>query len=256
MDNIKGILSKYGFAALIILLGIILMYIALTGGQNNLVLMGIVTVILTSALIALNNSGIIPLKFTAILVVLLVFGTLVFAWLDYDSVQNKLKFIENQKKREAKVVKRLMDIRSAEVSYKKLYGEYASNFDALINHVKNDSMPVVKAIGTVPDTLTEAKAVEMGIVTRDTLMISVRDTLFPKGFAIDSLRYVPNSGGQEFELKAGQVEKNKLQVKVFEAFATNEKILFGLDLSEDYIDLTEGLRVGSMTEPHTRGNWE
>lgn len=256
MGNIKELISKYGFASLIILLGLILFFLALSGGQNTMVMIGIITVILSASLIALNNSGVIPVKFTTILVGVTVVASVIYIYLDYSSVQNKLKFIEQKSAREKRVVERLIDIRSAEVSYKNLYGEYAGNFDALINHVKNDSMPVVKAIGAVPDTLTELKAVELGIVSRDTLLISVRDTLFPKGFPIDSLRYVPMSGGQEFELQSGEVEKNQLTVKVFEAFANNEKILHGIDLSEDFVDLTEGLRVGSMTEPHTRGNWE
>ena len=256
MGNIKELLSKFGFASFILAIGVVLLFVAISGGQNTMVILGIVTVILCAILIALNNSGVIPIKLLFVLIAAMVFGTLTFVYLNYDSVQNKLEFIEEQDKREAKVVQRLMDIRSAEVSYKKVHGEYAGNFDALINHVLNDSMPVIKAIGTVPDTLTEAKAVELGIVTRDTLLISVRDTLFPANFAVDSLRYVPNSGGAQFELQAGEVEKNKLVVKVFEAFATYEKILHGMNLSEEYIDLKDGLRVGSMTDPHTRGNWE
>jgi hypothetical protein len=256
MENIKDIFSKYGFAALIILLGIILLAIAGSSGQNTLVIIGVITIILCAALIALNNSGVIPVKFTVIFVSVLILCSISFTWLDYDSVQNKIEFMAEQDKREARVVKRLIDIRSAQVSYKNLYGEYADNFDKLISHVMNDSMPVVKAIGFVPDTLTEAKAVELGIVTRDTLLISVRDTLFPSNYAVDSLRFVPNSKGGEFTLQAGEIEKNRLKVKVFEAFASNDKMLLGMDFSEEYIDMSEGLRVGSMTEPHTRGNWE
>ena len=81
-------------------------------------------------------------------------------------------------------------------------------------HIKNDSMPVIKAIGFVPDTLTEAKAVELGIVTRDTLLISVRDTLFPKNYSVDSLRYVPTSDGKEFDMNAGEIEKNQLPKQI------------------------------------------
>ena len=253
---IREMISKFGFASLLTVLGLIALYVALSGGQNTYVILGLVTVILCAVLIAMNNSGVIPLKFTAILIVALVIGSVTFAYLNYDSVQNKLEFIAEQEKREDKVVQRLMDIRKAQVSFKKLYGEYAGSFDALITHVKNDSMPVVKAIGFVPDSLTEAKAVELGIVTRDTLLISVRDTLFPTDYFVDSLRYVPFSDGQEFELQAGEIEKNKLLVKVFQAFASNDKILNGMNLSEEFVDLDDGLMVGSMTDPHTRGNWE
>ena len=256
MKNYRELLSKYGFASLIIILGIILFIMAVAGGQNIWVKSGIITVVLTAGVILMSNSGIVPYKFTIVLVAITFAGSMTYIFLDYTSVQNKLDFITEKKSRENRVVKRLIDIRSAQVSYKKLYGAYSGNFNDLINHIKNDSMPVVKAIGTVPDTLTELKAVELGIVTRDTLKLSVRDTLFPKNFPIDSLRYVPLSNGQEFRLLAGEVEKNKLKVKVFEAFADYNKILYGMDLTEDYIDLSKGISVGSMTEPHIRGNWE
>ncbi len=256
MGNIKEILSRYGFATLLFIFMIILLIIAGGSGQNSWVMMGIITVLGASVLIALHNSGVIPVKLTSLLVAILVVCSLTYAYFDYSSIQNKLDFMKIQAAREGKVVESLKDIRKAQVSYKKLYGEYADSFDKLESHVKNDSMPVVKAIGSVPDTLTELKAVQLGIVTRDTIKISVRDTLFPSSFNVDSMRYVPYSGGQEFELQASEIEKNKLQVKVFEAFASNEKILNGLDLSEVYVDLDEGLRVGSMTDPHTRGNWE
>lgn len=252
----KNLLSKYGFASLIILAGLILLISAISSGQNTLVIVGVITIMLSAALAALSNSGVLPVKVTGILVGITVVASIYFVWLDYSSVKDKLEFIKTQKEREAEVVKRLIDIRSAEQSYKKLYGAYTDNFDALIQHVMNDSMPVVKAIGAVPDSLTELEAVDMGIVTRDTLLISVRDTLFPKNYAVDSLRYVPNSGGQEFRLRAGEVEKNQLKVKVFEAFASNDKILYGLDLSEESVNVNDGLHVGSMEEPHTRGNWE
>ncbi|MEQ8324136.1 MAG: hypothetical protein RIC15_08755 [Vicingaceae bacterium] len=256
MADFKGILSRFGFSSFLLVTGIILFFTALSGGQNGLVLAGIAAIVIGAILIILFNSGILKLNLLIVFLALVFAGVAFFAWLDYSSVQRKIDFVKVQDYRESKVVERLMDIRTAQVSYKKLYGQYAGNFDALINHVKNDSMPVVKAIGFVPDTLTEMKAVELGIVTRDTLLISVRDTLFKMDFPIDSLRYVPFSDGGEFKLESGEIEKNQLKVKVFEAFASNEKILHGLNLSEEYIDLEDGLRVGSMTEPHTRGNWE
>ncbi|MEQ9063088.1 MAG: hypothetical protein RIE58_02865 [Vicingaceae bacterium] len=256
MADFKGILSRFGFSSFLLVTGIILFFTALSGGQNGLVLAGIAAIVIGAILIILFNSGILKLNLLIVFLALVFAGVAFLAWLDYSSVQRKIDFVKVQDYRESKVVERLMDIRTAQVSYKKLYGQYAGNFDALINHVKNDSMPVVKAIGFVPDTLTEMKAVELGIVTRDTLLISVRDTLFKMDFSIDSLRYVPFSDGGEFKLESGEIEKNQLKVKVFEAFASNEKILHGLNLSEEYIDLEDGLRVGSMTEPHTRGNWE
>jgi len=256
MEDIKGLISKFGFSTLLFTLGVLLFIVAVLGGQNGLVLVGIATIVICAVLISLSNSGIIRLKLVVPMVMLVIAGSLFFIWLDYDSVQNKLEFVKEQKYRESKVVSRLINIRSAQVTYKKVHGEYADSFDALIDHVKFDSLSVVKAIGFVPDTLTEMQAVELGIVSRDTLKISVKDTLFARNFPIDSLRYVPFSDGQEYKLQAGEIERNKLRVKVFEAFASYENILNGMNLSEEYIILDDGLRVGSMTDPHIRGNWE
>ena len=256
MADFKGLISKFGFSTLLFVLGLLLLYVAASSGQNNLVLIGIGTIVLSSVLISLSNAGIITVKLVVPMVALVVLGAIFFVWLDYDSVQNKLEFVKEQKRRQLKVVDRLMDIRSAQVTYKRIHGEYAGTFDDLINHVKFDSISVVKAMGTVPDTLTELKAVELGIVSRDTMKISVKDTLFASNFPVDSLRYVPFSGGQEYKLQSGEIEKNKLNVKVFEAFASFDKILHGMNLSEEYVNIEDGLRVGSMTEPHIRGNWE
>lgn len=256
MGSLRDVLSKYGLAAIAVIGGLILLVNSIMGGQNNLVIIGALTIIIAGCLIALFNSGVISVQLFRYFTATIIIASLAFMWLDYVSVQSKLDFLDEKDRREDIVVRRLMDIRSAQMSYKKVHGAFATNFDDLIKHIKDDSMAVVMAIGSVPDTLTELKAVELGIVTRDTHLISVRDTLFPPNYAVDSIRYVPNSGGQEFEIKAGEIEKNKLMVKVFEVFASNDKILHGLDLSEEYIDVSEGLRVGSMTEPHTRGNWE
>ena len=256
MHNIKDLISRYGFATLLFIIGLALFIVASLGGQNSSVLIGVSVISVSAVLIALSNAGIISIKLVLPVVAVVVLGAISFAWMDYDSVQDKLDFMAAQRSREVKVVEKLKDIRTAQISYKGVYGKYASNFAALSEHFYNDSMTVIKADGFVPDSLTEAKAVELGIVIRDTLKISIRDTLFTPNYPIDSLQYIPFSNGQVFKLEAGIVEKNKMKVQVFEAFAGNGKILTGLDLGEQYIDETEGLSVGSMTDPHTRGNWE
>ena len=254
--NIKDLLSKFGFASILFLLGLVLLIVAASQGQNIKVLLGVGVITLSAALIALSNAGIMKIKIVIPVVVVIMAASVSFAWMDYASIQGNLEFMAEQDRREVKVVEKLKDIRAAQISYKGNYGRYASSFEALISHFNNDSMTVIRANGFVPDTLTEMRAVELGIVTRDTIKIGIRDTLFDIGYNIDSLQYVPFSDGQKFELKAGEIEKNKLKVQVFEAFAGNGKILHGLNLNEFYIEEADGLSVGSMTEPHTRGNWE
>ncbi|MBA3899583.1 MAG: hypothetical protein H0X62_05115 [Bacteroidetes bacterium] len=178
----------------------------------------------------------------------------------YDSIYSKIQFEKETQRRKDLVVERLKDIRTTQITYKNTKGYYADNFDSLVDFVKYGKMSIIKQIGDADDSLQVAQ----GLVIRDTIYISVSDTLFSKSqvqgrlrpFHIDSMSTVPFSGGQKFVLNAGEIEKNKVKVKVFEAFASFENMYKGLNTANHSIKLHEGLRVGSMTEPSTSGNWE
>ena len=147
-----------------------------------------------------------------------------------------------------------MNITDAEKQFKQEKGRYAANFPELINFIQNDSLTFVKAIGNVPDSLTEVEAVEQGIVIRDTSLVPA-SSIFPANFIADSMRYVPFSGGDEFRMQAGVIEKNKVNVNVFEVSTTLEKVFTGLETKNENIKLTDEIKVGSMNEPITTGNW-
>ena len=188
---------------------------------------------------------------------------LLLAYYVYDSIESKIAFEDETKRRREITIEKLKDIRTAQLAFKSVKNRYANNFEELLNFVKNDSFPVIKALGTVPDTLSEEQAVKMGIVTRDTSRIGVMDSLFSPqylkdhiaAFYIDSLPYIPFGNYDKFEFHSGEIEKGKVQVNVFEVFGSFEVIYRGLNTSNEAIDLKDGLRVGSMTDPSTSGNW-
>jgi len=182
------------------------------------------------------------------------------------SVNEPITFQKEQKKRYDVTIQKLKDIRTAEGAYKEVYGDYTASFDTLIDFVKTGKISLVRKIGEIPEELlgqiTEKEAIEKGMIIRDTTKIAVIDTLFPKGYMIDSLRYIPFAGGREFTLKTGVIETaSKLKVKVFEASAPSKYILSGLD-EQQIINLNDGLeykglKVGSVTEVNNgAGNWE
>lgn len=186
---------------------------------------------------------------------LLLVAAIVLAYLVYDSVNSRIVFEEKLGYRQGVVVEKLIDIRTAQTEFKSEKKRYAKTFDELLNFVKYDSISLIKAIGTVPDTLTEQQAVEMGIVSRDTTMIAVIDTVL-KGVNIDSLKFIPFSGGEIFKIDAAKIEKNKVNVNVFEVSAKYGQFLKGLNTKNENIDLEKDLKVGSMEDPTTSGNWE
>lgn len=190
---------------------------------------------------------------TVIQLVLLVVA-LVLAYFIYDGVQSKIEFKKEAQKREVVVQNRLLKIVEAQKEFKNEKGRYAANFPELFNFIENDSLTIIKAIGNVPDTLTEQQAVEKGIVIRDTTAVPAR-TIFPEDFDVQKLDDVPFSKGANFKMKAGMIEKNKVNVNVFEAYTTLEEVYTGLETKGENVDLDDRIQVGSMTEPITTGNW-
>ena len=152
------------------------------------------------------------------------------------------------------MVENLETIRDWQLAHKSVYRGYAPTFDSLFAFVNTDSFPVIRANGFVPDTLTEQEAVDLGIVSRDTMLVSVRDSLFKMEGDINSVRIIPFSKEQEFAMVSGVIEKGQVKVPVFEVFAQNAYIFDGI--VPEYYDPKEGLKVGSMTDPSTSGNWE
>lgn len=198
-----------------------------------------------------------------IIQILLSIAILVLGYMLVDSINQPIRFQHEQRARYNRTIQRLKDIRTAQLAYRSIYGEFTGNFDTLINFVNNDSFRVVMSIGDMDDSL----AVALGQIIRDTIRVSVKDSLFPKNYPIDSLRYVPYTGGRQvFFLGASEVMTGSgLAVKVFEAHVHNDVLLAGLDrqlvinLNDERTrrDQFPGLRVGSLTETtNNAGNWE
>ncbi|MEX2380431.1 MAG: hypothetical protein WD530_06790 [Vicingaceae bacterium] len=190
---------------------------------------------------------------TAIQLVLLVVA-LVLAYFIYDGVQNKIEFQKEAQKRREVVQDRLLKVVEAQKEFKNEKGRYAANFPELFNFIENDSLTIIKAIGNVPDSLTEKEAVEQGIVVRDTTAVPAY-TIFPSDFDIYTLEKVPFSKGATFKMEAGMIEKNKVNVNVFEAYSTLEHVYTGLHTKGENVNLNDRIQVGSMNEPITSGNW-
>lgn len=178
----------------------------------------------------------------------------------YDSIDSKIELEKEIKYRKGVVIERLENIKEAQINHKKVKGEYAKSFAQLKHFLQNDSLVIVKAIGEVPDSLIgqESKALEMGIITRDTTKIPVRQEVFKENFdeILADLSVIPFSEGSEFSIDAGEIEKGKVKVKVFEVSAPYTEIFKGMDIKNEGVDLSEALTVGSMFEPTTNGNWD
>ena len=103
---------------------------------------------------------------------------IILAWLVYRSPISLKEFQEVADFRKSAVIQDLKDIRTVQIAFKDKYRVYAGDFNTLINFVKNDSLAVIKAIGEVPDSLTENQALKAGIISRDTVFIPAYESIF------------------------------------------------------------------------------
>lgn len=198
-------------------------------------------------------------------------GTIVFlAYMLYESIMEPIRFQEQYDKRKAAIVNRLKQIRDMQVAYKAINNKYTGSFDTLIDFAKNGNMKLVKMEGSLSDSLlkegwTEAKAIKAGIIKRDTVYVAIKDTLC-KEYDPDSLRFVPFTDNQKFEMGASSITTSSgLVIPVFEASVTNRVFLKGLDNQQrinmdkdaEQLGRFPGLKVGSLEEANNNaGNWE
>ncbi len=153
------------------------------------------------------------------------------AYMVYRQIMDPLDFRKQVKMREAAVIDRIRDIRSAEQAFKQKNGRYTADFDSLINFVLTDSLVFERLTGSPDDSVAVAK----GLVRTEKFAKAVRDTVFaPRELTteqIKNMRYIPHAeAGTEFILRAGMLTtESKVVVPVFEAKAPYKDFLYDLD---------------------------
>ena len=205
--------------------------------------------------------------------VLFVLIIIVLGYLIVESIMEPIRFNQEVEAREQATISRLIDIREAQKAYKDIYKKYTGSFDTLISFLDTGSFAVIKAIGTIPeDWLDEMgfekareKALNEGVISRETTQVPVMDSLFGVGYPIDSMRYVPYTENVVFSMESGEIlTSSNLIVQVVEVSVMYDDLLNGLDpqLIVNYKDERmkivgfEGVKFGSMEEGTLTGNWE
>ena len=223
-----------------------------------------------------------------VLEILLLIGIVALVYAIYSSIMKPVNFNKQKEKREAVGIQRLKDIRTLQVAYKSVNGKFVSTVDSLKKFCEEGKMAVVMQIGSADDSIawahtekikkanrkiTPEKLLEMynagdkNLVFSVVTQIPVKDTLFQRreDFCIDSLAYIPFSGGAPVEMDADVRMVSGVPVPLFEAKMPYKLLLKGMDnqlrinLDSDRRDQNkyEGLQVGSLVAPNNNaGNWE
>ena len=212
-------------------------------------------------------------------------------WLTVKSIQKPVKFNNEVAARSQVAIQRLKDIRTLQVAFKSENGRFSPTIDSLKLFYETGKMNIIMQIGSMDDSiavanteaikkankklkpaeltakLQQAYANGQKVVFSTVTAIPVKDTLFNNrpDFCIDSLAFIPFSGGEPVQMEAAIKTVSGVQVPLFEARMPYKALLLGMDnqlrinLDADCRDRNryEGLQVGSVTAPNNNaGNWE
>lgn len=192
----------------------------------------------------------------------------------YKSIMKPITFKKEFEERSLLVQQKMLLIRNAEIAYLDTYDKYMGDFDTLINFIKNDSLKVVKSYGVVPDSIylksksrqeAELTAIKLQIISRDTIKISVKDSLF-RNYDVDTLCFIPYTNlTEKFQLRASILKTLSNSIRpVFELKVHNNSFTKGLN-EQEVINLNSAARdndefpgfiIGSLIEVTTAGNWD
>lgn len=233
------------------------------------ILIAVAVILVTIGLVKLVDKF-VPQKIKPVLTIAL---WLLIAFLGYQtfmSVYNPVLFNQVKDKRYAKVIESLIDIRDAQLAHKQVTGKFSGDFDKLIKFIDTAEFTLTQRRDSsiVDEVLTKQFGVTMtkDIVITDTLgFVSIKDSLFKKSDRYKTMMNVPvGEEGAKFSLNAGFLQQNDIKIPVFEAMVKKSVILF--DQDKDLINQEnqvvsveavngDALRVGSMDEVKTGGNW-
>lgn len=242
-SNLSIILKKYTVPALFLIIGLVMIYIGLSQGQGAAFMVAAIMMLVAGALSIAFSTG----NFKSGLVYILGIGSgiagLIALFMSYGSVGDTLTYQNNYKESKALATQNLQDIRYIQKAYAEKTGKYIGKWDELVDFVKNGTIPVLDAVGSVPaEKLTpeENKYLYPGNPPIDNDMLEMdayRLSLWPEG-----PRY--NQFFKNF--KRDTVQKSLMEVKFStKSYTANREKLGFYKFSADSLPVI----------PYTKDSW-
>ncbi len=208
-----------------------------------------------------------------ILQIVLAIAILALVYVIYVQISTPINYEAEKKMRNAAVIDRIKDIRTAERAYKTKYMHFTDNFDSLINFVLNDSLVLERKIVDEDDSVGMAELKRLKKKNVEKFTIAVIDTIFaPKTLTVEdvkALRYVPYTDNKvQYLLFAGQLAtESKVVIPVVECrvpykvyldtIKYRQEIINDIDNDVNNLNKYPGIKFGSMDGGNNEaGNWE
>ncbi|MBU2951035.1 hypothetical protein KO493_10040 [Tamlana agarivorans] len=233
------------------------------------ILIAVAVILVTIGLVKLIDK-VIPQKLKPVLTIALWVLIGYLGYLTYMSVYEPIKFNKVKNKRYVQVIESLKDIRDSQLAHRQVTGKFAKDFDHLIKFIDTAEYTITQRRDStiIDEEKTKLYGVDSykEIVVIDTLgFVPVKDSLFKASNRYKTMMNVPvGKEGAKFEMKSGFIEQNKINIPVFEAGVKKRVLLYDqnndLIIQENQVVSVDGvngdaLKVGSMDEVKTTGNW-
>ena len=235
----------------------------------NFILVAVAVILVTIGLVKLVDKF-IPAKFKPLLNIALWLLIAFLGYKTYVSIYEPIQFNKVKNKRYAQVIESLKDIRDSQLAHRQVIGVFAKDFDNLIKFVDTAQYTITQRRDSsiIDVEMTKRYGVDTfkDIIIVDTLgFVSVKDSLFKSSTRYKTMMNVPvGEEGAKFKMDAGFIEQNNINIPVFEASVKKNVILYDqnkdLLVQENQVVSVDGvngdaLKVGSMDEVNTNGNW-
>lgn len=207
--------------------------------------------------------------------ILIGIAVVVMAYLCVMSIYTPEQFDREQSKREQVIEERLKELTQYQLAYRSVHGCFA-NAEQLVDFLQNGRIYYINAEGDYTDAMrekgiTEEQAAHQGLIQRDTVYVSAKDSLLKKDVDPTDLVKVPNMPNEKIDIQASTIDQyigqDTVQVAVFRMGVPMDIYLQGMDAQLIEAKKQEamarnngkgypGLVIGSLEELKTTGNWE
>ncbi|PJB11271.1 MAG: hypothetical protein CO119_11975 [Flavobacteriales bacterium CG_4_9_14_3_um_filter_40_17] len=192
------------------------------------------------------------------------------SYMVYKSVVGPVEFNKVKEERYIKTITNLKDIRNSQLAYRTVTGKFANTFDELVRFIDTAHFTITQRRDS--SIVDKEMTKRYGVTTyKDLLVIDtigtvpVKDSLFKSSTRYKTMMNIPIEGvNAKFEMKADLITQNNIKIPVFEVKVAKDILLFDQDknllVQENQVVSVDGvngthLKVGSLTEVNTNGNW-
>ena len=173
------------------------------------------------------------------------------------SIREPIEFKAEKDRRQTAVVDKLRLIRNMQEFYRDASqdGSFAGNWDTLSHILRTGNFRQIKVIGDPDDPNFT------GEIIYDTTFIPIIDTIQSMGIALDSLKFVPFTGGKTFELVADTLTYQSTKVNVVQV-STQMSNFMGPYADPRFAKYDNSynpnkiIKFGDLSKPSLAGNWE